>query len=160
MEPLSFSKIKADSANLVLKTVDAAKPIDGLMELIRQEGAPKDDIVNLLKMISNNELVPSDIALPPRMSTTDVPISDFYQIKGSENFRFIDASRDTVTFKFTPGTKFRLFIKSYDSAGYEVDVDNSSGTYELNTVVYSNGITSGAKLYLVKYDTTDITVSW
>ena len=60
-------KNKADSANLVLKTVDAAKPIDGLMELIRQEGAPKDDIVNLLKMISNNELVPSDIALPPRM---------------------------------------------------------------------------------------------
>ena len=131
------------------------------MELIRQEDAPKDDIVNLLKMIPNNELVPSDIALPPRMNRTDVPISDFYQIKGSENFRFIDANRDTVTFKFTPGTKFRLFIKSYDTSAYEItDVDNSTGTYELNTVVYSNGLTSGAKLYLVKYDTTDITVSW
>lgn len=154
-------KNKADSANIVLKTVDAARPIDGLMELIKQEDAPKDSIVNLLKTISNNELVPSDIALPPRMNTTDVPISDFYQIKGSENFRYIDATRDTVTFKFTPGTKFRLFIKSYDSAGYEItDVDTSTGTYELNTVIYSNGITSGAKLYLVKYATTDITVSW
>lgn len=154
-------KNKADSANIVIKTVDAARPIDGLMELIKQEDAPKDSIVNLLKTISNNELVPSGIALPPRMSTTDVPISDFYQIKGSENFRFIDANRDTVTFKFTPGTKFRLFLKSYDTAAYEItDVDNSTGTYELNTVVYSNGLTSGAKLYLVKYDTTDITVSW
>ena len=150
----------ADSANIVLKTVDAAKPIDMLMKLIKQEDAPKNSIVKLLKTITNSELVPSGIALPPRMSTTDVPISNFYQIKGSENFRYIDASRDTVTFKFTPGTKFRLLLKSYDSAGYEVDVDNSTGTYELNTVVYSNGITSGAKLYLVKYDTTDITVSW
>lgn len=153
-------KNKADSANIVLKTVGAAKPLDELMELIKREDASKDSIVNLLKTISNNELVPYNVALPPRTNTTDVPISDFYQIKGSENFLYIDANRDTVTFKFTPGTKFRLLLKSYDTAAYEVDVDNSTGTYELNTVIYSNGITSGAKLYLVKYDTTDITVSW
>lgn len=153
-------KNKADSANIVLKTVGAAKPLDELMELIKREDAPKNSIVKLLKTITNSELVPSGVALPPRMSTTDVPISDFYQIKGSDNFRFIDANRDTVTFKFTPGTKFRLLLKSYDTAAYEVDVDNSTGTYELNTVIYSNGITSGAKLYLVKYDATDITVSW
>lgn len=153
-------KNKADSANFTLKTVKATTPVDTLVELVKRENAPKDEIVKVLKTVTNSELVPSGIALPPRMSTTDVPISDFYQIKGSENFRYIDASRDTVTFKFTPGTKFRLLLKSNDYAGYEVDVDNSSGTYELNTVIYSNGITSGAKLYLVKYDTTDITVSW
>ena len=153
-------KNKADSAHLILKTVEVAKPLDELMGLIKREDASKEDVVNLLKTISRDELVPYDVALPPRMSTTDVPISDFYQIKGSDNFRFIDANRDTVTFKFTPGTKFRLFLKSYDTAAYEVDVDNSTGTYELNTVVYSNGLTSGAKLYLIKYDTTDIKVSW
>lgn len=154
-------KNKADSANLVLKAVEATKPIDELMELIKHEDTPKDSIINLLKMVSNNELVPSDIALPPRISTTDVPISDFYKIKGSENFLYIDANRDTVTFKFTPGTKFRLFLQSYGRSWTEItDVDNRTGTYELNTIVYGNGVSSGDKLCLVKYDATDIKVSW
>lgn len=156
-------KNKADSGNLILKIVEVAKatdkPIDKLMELIKHEDASKYDITNLLKSVTMDDLLPSN-TLPPRMSATDIPISEFYQVKGSENFRYIDTTNDHPTFKFTPGTKFRLFVKSNSYGTAEIDVNNTNGRFETNIIAYSDGVAAGAKLFLVKYDATDITVSW
>ena len=153
-------KNKADSANLVLKMVDGIKPIDALVELTKRESATSQEFRDILKEVSLNDLVPAGAAMPPRMNTTDVPVSDFIKIKNSENFLLLDVNKDNVTFKFTPGTKFRLFVKSPGYSGSEIDVDNSRGTFEANIIAYSDGVDAGAKLLLVKYDTTDITVSW
>lgn len=153
-------KNKADSANLIIAITEAAKAIDVLVELTKRESATSDEFRTVLKQVSLDDFVPAGAAMPPRMNTTDVPVSDFIKIKNSENFLLLDVNKDNVTFKFTPGTKFRLFVKSPGYSGSEITVDNSSGTFEANLIAYSDGVAAGAKLLLVKYEPTDITVSW
>lgn len=153
-------KNKADSANLIIAITEAAKAIDILVELTKRESATSDEFRTALKQVSLDDFVPAGAAMPPRMNTTDVPISDFIKIKNNENFLLLNVDKDHVTFKFTPGTKFRLFVKSPSYSGSEITVDNSSGTFETNIIAYSDGVDNGATLLLVKYDTTDITVSW
>lgn len=153
-------KNKADSANLVLAITEAAKPIDMLVELVKRESAERNAITDLLRKVSMDDLVPSGAAMPPHTNTTNVPLTEFAHIKDNENFLLLDVTRDEVTFKFTPGTKFRLFAKSPNYAGTEIRVDNSTGTFVANIIANSDGVAAGAKLLLVKYDTTDITVSW
>ena len=153
-------KNKADSANLIIAITEAAKAIDVLVELTKRESATSDEFRTVLKQVSLDDFVPAGAAMPPRMNTTDVPVSDFIKIKNSENFLLLDVNKDNVTFKFTPGTKFRLFVKSPGYSDSEITVDNSSGTFEANLIAYSDGVAAGAKLLLVKYEPTDITVSW
>lgn len=153
-------KNKADSANFILKVVKKPKAIDALVELTKRESATSDEFRTVLKQVSLDDFVPAGAAMPPRMNTTDVPVSDFIKIKNSENFLLLDVNKDNVTFKFTPGTKFRLFVKSPHYSGSEISVDNSSGIFEANLIAYSDGVDAGAKLLLVKYEPTDITVSW
>lgn len=153
-------KNKADSANLIIAITEAAKAIDVLVELTKRESATSDEFRTVLKQVSLDDFVPAGAAMPPHMNTTDVPVSDFIKIKNSENFLLLDVNKDNVTFKFTPGTKFRLFVKSPGYSGSEITVDNSSGTFEANLIAYSDGVAAGAKLLLVKYEPTDITVSW
>lgn len=153
-------KNKADSANLVIAITEAAKAIDMLVELVKRESTTKEEFRQVLREVHMEDLVPSGVAMPPHMNRTNVPLTDFIQIKGNENFLLLDVDNDNVTFKFTPGTKFRLLVKSSNYNGTEIDVDNSTGTFEANIIAYSDGVAAGAKLFLVKYDTTDITVSW
>lgn len=153
-------KNKADSANLVIAITDAAKAIDILIELVKRPNVERKAITDLLKELSMEDLVPSNAAMPPHVSTTNVPLTDFARIKGNENFLLLDVTRDEVTFKFTPGTKFRLFAKSPNYSGVEIPVDNSTGTFVANVIANSDGVNAGAKLLLVKYEPTDITVSW
>ena len=153
-------KNKADSANLVIAITEAAKAIDMLVELVKRESTTKEEFRQVLREVHMEDLVPSGVAMPPHMNRTNVPLTDFIQIKGNENFLLLDVDNDNVTFKFTPGTKFRLLVKSSNYNGSEIDVDNSTGTFEANIIAYSDGVAAGAKLFLVKYDTTDITVSW
>lgn len=153
-------KNKADSANLVIAITEAAKAIDMLVELVKRESTTKEEFRQVLREVHMEDLVPSDVAMHPHMNRTNVPLTDFIQIKGNENFLLLDVDNDNVTFKFTPGTKFRLLVKSSNYNGTEIDVDNSTGTFEANIIAYSDGVAAGAKLFLVKYDTTDITVSW
>lgn len=153
-------KNKADSANLIIAITEAAKAIDVLVELTKRESTTSDEFRTVLKQVSLDDFVPAGAAMPPRMNTTDVPVSDFIKIKNNENFLLLNVNKDNVTFKFTPGTKFRLFVKSPGYSGSEITVDNSSGTFEANLIAYSDGVEAGAKLLLVKYEPTDITVSW
>ena len=153
-------KNKTDSANLIIAITEAAKAIDVLVELTKRESATSEEFRTALKQVSLDDFVPAGAAMPPRINTTDVPVSDFIKIKNNENFLLLDVNKDNVTFKFTPGTKFRLFVKSPNYPGSEITVDNTTGTFEANIVAYSDGVANGATLLLVKYDTTDITVSW
>ena len=153
-------KNKADSANLVIAITEAAKAIDMLVELVKRESTTKEEFRQVLREVRMEDIVPSNVAMPPHTSRTDVPLTDFIRIKGNENFLFLDVDNDNVTFKFTPGTKFRLLVKSPTYSGTEIDVDNSTGTFDANIIAYSDGVAAGAKLLLVKYEPTDITVSW
>lgn len=153
-------KNKADSANLKLKVVDDIKPIDMLTSMAGHEDVDTSDFVNVLKHVSVNDFVETGAAMPPHVYRTNVPLTDFVSIKGNENFKLLDVTSDNVTFKFTPGTKFKLFVKSPNYKGSEIPVDNSTGTFEANLIAHSDGIAGDAKLLLVTYGTTDITVSW
>lgn len=153
-------KNKSDSANLVLKVVEGVKPTDVLLELIKNPNTEKEAILKVLRTVSMDDLVPFNAAMPPHVSTTNVPLTDFARIKGNENFLLLDVTNDEVTFNFTPGTKFRLFVKSPNYSGVEIPVDNSTGTFVANVIANSDGVNNGAKLLLVKYEPTDIKVSW
>lgn len=153
-------KNKADSANLIIAITEAAKAIDVLVELTKRESATSDEFRTVLKQVSLDDFVPAGAAIPPHVNRTNVPLTEFASIKDNENFKLLDVTSDNVTFKFTPGTKFKLFVKSPNYTGSEIHVDNSTGTFEANLIANSDGIAAGAKLFLVTYGTTDITVSW
>lgn len=152
-------KNKADSANIKLTVIS---PIQNLATLAANEATPVDKLTEAFQNVPDSTLVETGIAMPPRMTTTDVPIDDFYKVNNNENIRYLDVNNAGVTIKSTPGTKYKLFTKSNNGLVTNVPVDNTSGevTFDLNN--YNHGPIGSQlpNLYLVKYEPTDIKVSW
>lgn len=100
--------------------------------------------------------------MPPRTVTTDIPINDFYKVNNNENIRYLDVNQTMVTIKSTPGTKYKLFAKASNNLTANVPVDNTSGEVTIDLNHYNRNPLGGGvpSLYLVKYEPTDIKVSW
>lgn len=100
--------------------------------------------------------------MPPRTVTTDIPINDFYKVNNNENIRYLDVNQTMVTIKSTPGTKYKLFAKASNNLTANIPVDNTSGEVTIDLNQYNRNPLAGGlpRLYLVKYEPTDITVSW
>ena len=152
-------KNKADSAHIKLTVIN---PMENLATLAANEATPVDKLVKAFQNVPDSTLVETGIAMPPRMTTTDIPINDFYKVNNNENIRYLDANNAGVTIKSTSGTKYKLFTKSSNGLVTNIPVDNTSGevTFDLNN--YNRGPISSVlpDLYLIKYEPTDIKVSW
>lgn len=152
-------KNKADSANIKLTLLN---PMENLTALAANEATPVDKLTEAFNWVPNSTLVETGIAMSPRMTTTDIPINDFYKVNNNENIRYLDVNNSSVTIKSTPGTKYKLFAKSTNGSVVNVPVDNTSGEVTFDLYNYTHGPISSqlADLYLVKYEPTDIKVSW
>lgn len=154
-------KNKADSTNIKITFVKDTSSLDNLSNLAANESANTLDIAYAFQMAPDSLLKPSGTS-EIRQNTTDIPIEDFYKVNNNENIRYIDAGKPVVTIKSTPGTKYKLFRKTATSEVTEIEVDNASGEFSVNIVTYRYGREGDPlpDLYLVKYEPTDITVSW
>ena len=152
-------KNKADSAHIKLTIIN---PMENLVMLAANEATPVDKLTKAFQNVPDSTLVETGIAMPPRTVTTDVPINDFYKVNNNENIRYLDVNNASITIKSTPGTKYKLFVKSNNGSVDNVPVDNTSGEVSFNLISYNHGPVGGdlPNLYLVKYEPTDITVSW
>ena len=155
-------KNKVDGTNIKLTFAKKISPIEKFTNLVTNESSSIDDLANAFQDVPNSILVETGIALPPRTVTTDIPINDFYKVLNNENIRYLDVNQAMVTIKSTPGTKYKLFAKSVNGLVYNVPTDNTSGevTFDLNHYNYGPIGSELPKLYLVKYEPTDIKVSW
>ena len=136
--------------------------MENLTALATNEATPVDKLTEAFQWVPNSTLVKTGIAMPPRTVTTDVPINDFYKVNNNENIRYLDVNNSSVTIKSTPGTKYKLFAKSTNGSVDNVPVDNTSGEVTFDLYNYTHGPIGSqlADLYLVKYEPTDIKVSW
>ena len=155
-------KNKADSANIKLTFVKKINPMEKLATLAANEASSVNELTEAFQNVPNSTLVETGSAMPPRMTTTDVPINDFYKVNNNENIRYLDVNNSSVTIKSTPGTKYKLFAKSTNGSVDNVPVDNTSGEVTFDLYNYTHGPIGSrlADLYLVKYEPTDIKVSW
>lgn len=152
-------KNKADSTHIKLTVIN---PMENLAMLAANEATPVDKLIKAFQNVPDSTLVETGIAMPPRTVTTDIPINDFYKVNNNENIRYLDVNNSSVTIKSTPGTKYKLFVKSDNGSVDNVPVDNASGEVSFNLISYNHGPV-GARLpdlYLIKYEPTDIKVSW
>lgn len=152
-------KNKSDSAHIKLTVVN---PMENLAALAANEATPIDKLTEAFQWVPNSTLAETGTAMPPRTVTTDIPINDFYKVNNNENIRYLDVNQTMVTIKSTPGTKYKLFAKASNNLTANVPVDNTSGEVTIDLNHYNRNPLGGGlpSLYLVKYEPTDIKVSW
>jgi hypothetical protein len=155
-------KNKADSVNIKLTVAREISPIEKLATLAADKSSSDYKLAEAFQNTPDSILVETGIAMPPRTVTTDVPINDFYKVINNENIRYLDVNQSSVTIKSTPGTKYKLFAKSHSGVVMGIPVNNTSGvvSIDLNNYTYGSVGSELPDLYLVKYEPTDITVSW